>query len=97
MSTILLDKCMDYVNNFDINDFVYRFYKTSNVQDDYILDKINILRYDFILFWRGLDNNSKIRFVEVINSYDQNKKYKVKFPNNMITIIEEGRIKYILR
>jgi hypothetical protein len=52
----ILDKCASYIQNIDINDFVYRFYNTSKVQDDYILDKIN-------LFWLGLDHESKELFI----------------------------------
>lgn len=81
----------------DINDFVYRFYKTSKVEDDYILNKLNLLFNDFIIFWSSLDNNNKINFIKVIETYDKNKKYKVKFPRNMITIVENGKMMLVLK
>ena len=93
----ILDKCASYIQNIDINDFVYRFYNTSKVQDDYILDKINLLRYDLLSFWLGLDHESKEQFIKVIETYDKNKKYKVKFPRNMVTIIDNGKIMLVLR
>jgi hypothetical protein len=98
MSTIVcMDKLIDYVNNGDINDLVYRFYGTNKIEDDYILDKINLLKSDLLSYWRGLDSSNKIRFVEVVNSYDKSKKYKVKYPKNMVTVIENGRACLILR
>jgi len=77
MSTIVcMDKLIDYVNNGDINDLVYRIYGTNKIEDDYILDKINLLKSDLLSYWRGLDSSSKIRFVEVVNSYDKSKNIK---------------------
>ena len=93
----LLDKCIDYIKYMDINDFVYRFYKISKVEDDYILNKLNLLFNDFIIFWSSLDNNNKINFIKVIETYDKNKKYKVKFPRNMITIVENGKMMLVLK
>jgi len=93
----LLDKCIDYINELDIDDFVYRFYKTSKVEDDYILNKLNLLKYNFTRFWSSLDKNNKINFIKVIETYDKDKKYKVKFPRNMVTIVDDGKLMLVLK
>jgi hypothetical protein len=36
-------------------------------------------------------------YLLVIETYDKNKKYKVKFPRNMVTIIDNGKMKLVLR
>ena len=53
------------------------------IYDMYIIDKIRLLRTDFINFWFSLDNNNKIRFVSMITNY--NSVYpQIKIPNNII-------------
>lgn len=84
MSTIIdMDKCVYYVNNFDINEFVFNFFGKEEVfsYDHSIKKKIKLLQTDFINFWLSLDDINKVKFIKVVNDYEINKdkQYKVKF------------------
>jgi hypothetical protein len=81
----IMDECLQYSINFDPSHFIYFYFDKSEITiyDMYIIDKIRLLRTDFINFWFSLDNNNKIRFVSMVTNY--NSVYpQIKIPNNII-------------
>ena len=93
----ILDKCFKYLLNYDTEDFIYRFFdmKKITINDWYIIDKINLLNNDFPRFWLSLDDENKIKFIEIIENQNDIK-YNIKKPKNLVYTYENGKKIYKL-
>ena len=84
----VMDECLKYSLNFDPSHFIYFYFGKSEitVNDMYIIDKIRLLRNDFINFWFSLDTKNKMKFIcMVTDDIDNNSFYpQIKMPNNII-------------
>jgi len=91
----ILDKCIKYLLNYDTDDFIYRFFDINKITitDSYIIDKINLLNNDFPRFWLSLDDDNKNKFIEIISNQDNNK-YKIKKPKNLVYTYDNGKKNY---
>jgi hypothetical protein len=96
MSKIIdvMDMCILYSRNFDIDYFLTKFYgiKEISVNDQYYIDKVNLLRNDFTSFWLSLDNKNKERFVKLVKDYRDNKKeYKINYIHKICMVWENNK------
>lgn len=59
-----LDDYLKYSKRFDVQQFIILFFQKDKIlnNDHQIIDKINLLRYDFASFWLSLDNTQKQLF-----------------------------------
>jgi hypothetical protein len=88
----ILDKCFKYLLNYDTDNFIYRFFdiKKITITDTYIIEKINLLNNDFPRFWLSLDDENKLKFIEIIENKDETK-YNIKKPKNLMYTYENGK------
>jgi len=78
----VMDSCILYSRNFDIDYFLGKFYgiKQLSVNEQYYIDKVNLLKNDFTSFWLSLDDENKEKFIKLVKNYkDDKKEYKIKY------------------
>ena len=90
----ILDICSKYLLNYDINDFIYRFFDINEITifDSSIIEKINLLNNDFPRFWLSLEDEEKKKFMLIILNENKNEeKYKIKYPDNFVYSYNNGK------
>jgi len=78
----VMDNCILYSRNFDIDYFLGKFYgiKQISVNEQYYIDKVNLLKNDFTSFWLSLDDENKEKFIKLVKNYkDDKKEYKIMY------------------
>ena len=78
----VMDSCILYSRNFDIDYFLGKFYgiKQISVNEQYYIDKVNLLKNEFTSFWLSLDDENKEKFIKLVKNYkDDKKEYKIKY------------------
>jgi hypothetical protein len=78
----VMDSCILYSRNFDIDYFLGKFYgiKQISVNEQYYIDKVNLLKNDFTSFWLSLDDENKEKFIKLVKNYkDDKKEYKIMY------------------
>jgi hypothetical protein len=95
-----IDQVANYINNLNINEFLVNFYEKHEITiyDEYYINKINELKYNFINFWISLDKKNKKKFIELINNSENNKGkcYSVKQNCKIRTEFIEGKPHLVL-
>ena len=82
----LMDNCIRYSKNFSASEFVFDFFGKTEITkyEMYEIEKIMQLRYEFSNFWLSLDNDNKIKFINIITNNSQKIYPVIKFPKNFI-------------
>jgi hypothetical protein len=81
-----MDNCIRYSKNFSPSEFVFDFFEKTEITkyEMYEIDKIRQLRYEFPNFWLSLDNDNKIKFINIVTNNSQKIYPVVKFPTNFV-------------
>jgi hypothetical protein len=96
MSKIInvMDMCILYSRNFNIDYFLGKFYgiKQISVNEQYYIDKVNLLKNDFTSFWLSLDDENKEKFIKLVKNYkDDKKEYKINYVDKICMRYENNR------
>ena len=74
--------------------FFVKFYgiKQISVNEQYYIDKVNLLKNDFTSFWLSLDDENKEKFIKLVKNYkDDKKEYKINYVDKIYMRYENNR------
>lgn len=90
----IIDMCILYSINFNIDYFLINFYGINeiSINEQYYIDKMNLLRNDFVSFWLSLDENNKEKFIKLVKDHKNDKtEYKLKYVDKLCLRVEDNK------
>jgi len=63
-----------------------------SINKQYYIDKLNLLRNDFISFWLSLDDDNKEKFIMLVKNHKNDKnEYKIKYVDKLCIRVENNK------
>jgi hypothetical protein len=90
----VIDMCILYSRNFNIDYFLIKFYDISeiSINKQYYIDKLNLLRNDFTSFWLSLDDDNKEKFIMLVKDHKNDKnEYNLKYIDKLCIRVENNK------